>query len=320
MWFKNNISDNMHSMDTLKIYLEDNIPYFSQLIDEELFIGSPYLFSLQGTRVGTARVGTAKVGYFLSNNPTAITVKPNNNAKLFYSGTAPSYPCISFDMKLNFDSIDNRYILNPRNTYANTNIDEKSFIQIGENKFYFTTPGLITSYNKAINIVKNSEETLTIQELSETFKEDINNKYVRAWAIGCISSLKKKKTLATILSGKTYQEIILRRLRHFWKTSNNVPNGMDVNTWKKNTVHFTLDFKTGIVTADYYVNQFLPNTGIYSLCNFVNVTENAGDMLLSEGIALTERNYFNEGQLVTTNISSNETLKNFFISYENKYF
>ena len=89
------------------------------------------------------------------------------------------------EMKINSEG----YITNPINSIGSESTDEKSYIKVGSHYFYFTTPGICTMYNKALQIFKESEDSKTIIELRQTLREKIRDKYVRAWALYCIKDL-----------------------------------------------------------------------------------------------------------------------------------
>ena len=252
---------------------------------------------------------------------------------LFYSGTAPSRPIISFNFKIEFDS-KGWYITNPINSIASEmstalpTQDEsaaaptKSYIQVGSTKFEFTTPGILTAYNKAIQIVDEIKSEASVYDLKKEFREKVKDKYMRAW---CIYSLSKPTSLPEADNvTDDMRTNIKTRLKGFFvpklkvTTTENDEQEVQNVTTNEYYAFFTFDSKTGISTGEFNV-QVVKNQESKAEI----ITENVGDMVLSNYLIINERNVLENGIIKTKNctpITTNENLSNFSIVYDNMYY
>lgn len=231
-------------------------------------------------------------------NSIPMNLSQGKTKYLFYSGTAPSKPFISFKLQFTFD--DNGYIDHPVNSVASNPETERSYIKVGENKFEFTTPGLLTAYNKAIQIVDEIKEEASIFDLKKEFREKIRDKYVRAWAIYQLSQI--DATSADNASEK--------------KTA--IKNGIK-QLFTKYSAEFEFDSKTGTAIGIFDINTFDEDKNPASK----KITENVGDMVLSNYLIINERNILENGIITTekcTPITTNENLSDFSIVYDNMYY
>lgn len=147
-----------------------------------------------------------------SNGIQHLSPKWNSGIKnLYYAGTAPSEPVIKFTLtpyiRNNGGSPKGYYVANPSNTYdqsVRTNgesaADGDTFVGIPYNtlslvgpedtkQFRFTTPGLYTSFNQAMDIfvqaqnaVKKTEWSVSWADIKEYIRDRVGHPAVREWA------------------------------------------------------------------------------------------------------------------------------------------
>jgi len=259
---------------------------------------------------GTAITDISSTPSAGDNNPTApFVVNYNVNSipmdlsqgetkYLFYSGTAPSKPFISFKLQFTFD--DNGYINHPVNSVASSPETERSYIKVGKNKFEFTTPGLLTAYNKVIQIVDEIKEEASIFDLKKEFREKIRDKYVRAWAIYSLSKI----DAASADNASEKKTKIKNKIKELFT---------------KYSAEFEFDSKTGTAIGIFDINTFNEEKNPIP----EKITENVGDMVLSNYLIINERNILENGIITTekcTPITTNESLSDFSIVYDNMYY
>lgn len=282
--------------DTLKIMLEDGIPHQSVLDTgnnvSTFFLGGSIVVS-SISRVGQAIVGTTRLG-IVTEEKTGLSVSSIIPQYLFYSGTAKCKPIIKFSMKPKKNN--DGYITHPSSKFLDQSA-VYSNIKVGNKIFEFTTPSILTGYNTALKIIKNSSNNISFVDLLNTIKEEVKENYSRAWAIKCINQHKANK----LIVNNTIKNNILNDFKNF----------IDVN----NDMTFTFDSKTGEAIGNFIIKTASNND--------ISIEEKVGDMVCSDYITIEERNYLNSnGEITIDNchkILSNEELTDFFIFYKNMY-
>lgn len=148
---------------------------------------------IDGTSNGIVYVGQT-AGAVMVEEGTELSgpITENSEYYLFYGGTAPSPTTISFSINLApigdtgyIDCIANEYVKKSGKDYS-------SIILTSEHKkqFDFTTPNIITSFNKAKKIFSSVEaKTTNWNDLAETLRDQVRHPAVRAWAIGIVNFL-----------------------------------------------------------------------------------------------------------------------------------
>lgn len=345
--------ETIHDKDCLKVILEDGIPYQSNL-SGQFFLGNNNLLITTETRVGEAIVQQSRLDN-MTITGEGLDVGPSNKKYLFYSGTAPSYPTIKFTLYPSFSGTKEypnspdqswtaRYIKIPKNSYVS---EEYSYVKIGDKYFYFTTPSLLTSLNKALYYFKRIPNNTPTSEVINDLIEQIPNYYARAWAIACVKSLNVDKI---IISGANRHLEFLCNNMMALMTNNNfkiddklvVPNSTisdhvtetesilispflekyNTNpTMYGNAMVFTFNSKTGEAKMKTQVRVAINNNIEES--EIINIEENVGDMVCSKYLTIEGRNYLNEEGKITMNnckeISSDLNLYNVLVFYQNMY-
>ena len=286
--------NSLTSKDMYKIIFEDGIPYQTQLTID-MFLGTNMVVS-QEARVDQVYVDQVRLGITTSSNLEGITISSNNDGYLFYSGTAPSLPVIQFSITPEFDN--SGYLVYPVNKISNSNLTEYSYISVGDKKFYFTTPSLLTGYNKAIQIFNGIISDISKVELLEVIKTSINEYYSRAWAVQCVNSINNDVITSSDIN------TLCANMKEFF----------EVTDENENTIYpdftFVINSKTGEAIGNFDLNQG-------------TITQNVGDMIRSNYLVIEGRNHLNSnGGISTENckkISSNLELKKVLFFYKNMY-
>ena len=295
------------SKDALKILYEDGIPLGS-MIENNMILGNGAFANVEGNVESLiwsipenqivwtegqpsgegARIDTGKIfGAIVDisgNGILELLPGVNHAGYFFYAGTAPSPTIISFDLQPEFDSQGylysiNNEVYNPNNPYNSIFIES-----VKTQELRLTAPSIITSYNKALNILLTEYfSTTSIPDLKEMIIEKVKHPAVRVWVNNLLDSTGKSSSI----------------------TSTNIQNQMK-NFWINNTneytpLHFTFNSKTGEAFMEYNYRKptdsiSLSYSGdIRSKSQLISVKdEDAGDMLLSNNIFIRERNYPNK--------------------------
>ena len=299
------VVNTLEDEDSLKIMLEDGIPY-QNVLSGDYFLGGNILVTRE-SRVGSAQVGNAYVG-IITGTSSGLTTS-NTPTYLFYSGTAPCKPKIQFQIAPSFSGY---YIQIPKNSFVNNDI--KSYIRLTNNGvdkyFYFTTPSLLTGYNTAISIFSASEGK-SIIEIKTQITNEVKEYYSRAWAIACLNKINSNESYIINNTEASDVDNLKIYMQHF----------IDINT----SFTFSFDSKTGEALGNFRVATLDANhNDVDNSFTYLNVVENVGDMVLSNYLIIDEKNYLNsDGNIVAANctqITSNDTLSNFLIFFKNMYY
>ena len=214
-----------------KIILEDNIPALGMFdTSSTVIIGHDNMSNYDSWKMATTSVRMKTVtnktvsdivtNDITTNNNTTngLRIAPNfegaGNPRLYYAGDARCAPKISFRMRpiLRRSIGDTRnsgwnYIAFPNNHYVDrTSVGYKGIgLRIGNSVIYFTTPGLWTGYNQALEVIndlaENDSETTpagwagrTVEEMRMQFIEHVTNYEARAWALTCLAWVQAHKS------------------------------------------------------------------------------------------------------------------------------
>lgn len=141
------------------------------------------------------------VGLFINTMRDSMfpTFEPGRAERkyLYYAGTAPSYPIISFTISgVNFSD---GYINTFGNEYAGTAYSEITIEGIEKHTLQLTTPSLFTAYNQAVYILSHNSGLNNV-ELDELLRNGIHHKKIRDKVCNSYST----SEAALWLSGLTY--------------------------------------------------------------------------------------------------------------------
>ena len=253
---------------------------------------------------------------YVLNDIKGLELNQDTPQYLFYSGNAPSKPILSFTLELTIDD-ETGYIINPINSIGSPNKD-KSYIKVGERYFYFTTPSLCTSYNKALQIIHEAEETMTVYDLKKEIREKVKDRYARKWSLYCL----KDYSLETFVHD--IEDQFVNDMKNFFKPQYKDLYNYDAVPIEHTRIHyyeasFVFNSKTGEARGTFSCHTpENPNEG-------EEITENVGDMVLSNYLIIDEKNYLDEntGLVLIKNctpITTSENISNLMILYDNMYY
>lgn len=336
--------------DMIKVIIEDNIPYVEFLNTEAILADNTYailhssdnnntyyssIIAAQDTEVSPSNYAhidnseeiptpnpilSGVIGIVLKEeNDTqyqmnlTISGEENSACYLYYSGTAPSKPTISFSLKPKISDAGTPYIICPYNTYAKSSNDENgkayNTLTIDESEMRFTLPSIWLGYNQALAIVEGFTESVgAIEELRAALIAGVNEYYARAWAIHSLEKANQGNTTGVIQSG--------------FKAAFNTEMQKFIN-WDI-AATFTFDSKKGETIAEISIQEVDETEG-----SFTPIEKMAGDMLRSDYIQIVKRNYPNAKNYITKDecirISTDypksaDGLTNFSVNFKNMYY
>lgn len=348
------IKETINDADFIKVAVEDNIPYASMLRTDAILgdniyaliygdedddeVGSSVLGNannqgdyryahvddgeLPYTAIIGVKLGAATAGI----STTQININSTTPRYLYYSGTAPSKPVITFTLA---PHIVDGHIVAPFNQYStnltvNTNKTPYNILTIGSEVMKFTTPSLYNGYNQAIEIVDKFNTGESVLDIETALKVGVNEYYSRAWALLCVQILKTLPAdvnQTTLAITANFITDFHTRMRYFITSdgSNNYYN-----------VTFTINSKTGEVSGNFTIRANTSNVISTDMTSYstIQVEEDVGDMIRSGLIEIKDRN-FPDGRghinnlqcsAVTTDYpASYGGLQNLLITYKNMY-
>lgn len=278
-----------------------------------------------GGIVGT--VLTSGIGVSLPNAVTSSgEVDPEARSFLYYAGTAPSYPKITFTItpKIVVERSDH-YTRVPYNSYvADDSEGTLSEIYQPYNSFYFnsqeaqrrlrfSTPGPFTGYNQAIDVFKNIQEKATWKEVRDEINERVKHYYARAWANKCIDYILQFYSITDMIGSKTTYELeknktnknvrwqIMEYMSYFLKKKGvapeNTASAYNKNNYLDSTI--TIDCKTGSAIGQMtfrITDDSIPYPGVLAWKDYGEVVtkeEDVGEMIRVSDVYLIQRNHPN---------------------------
>lgn len=285
-----------------KIIYEDKIPHVSML--------NVPCFLAAGNYYNGAEV----------EEQNSLTISKGKTLYLYNCSTAAVKPEISFTFQ---PQINGDFITFPFNSYQGANFKEYCYLQIGNQKVEFTTPSILTSYNRAIEIIKSYIAGNAAVDLRADLRDNVYHYYVRAWAVGIIDSFRNDSNRAfvnqegALMEGFKNQMIsTMEDLLTIEKNGTLFPITLLINT-KTGAVEITTKCRiaTGSLIQGGYVQD---------VAAVIDLVENSGDMIKSNYIKIEDRKIFNEqtGLISADNclaVISNCDLSNLKINYQYTY-
>ena len=327
------------SPDTIKIITEDGVPTVS-MMNENIQFGIGYAASTEdadlsrvdmvlnedtgavynyntGAGESDATLDSTRIrtGLVLKDSGVTIGTSVSPYGYLYYAGTAPAKPILSFTLTPTFT---NYYISVPANSFVNSikPYNTLTLESVNERKeFKFSTPSIFTGYNQIIKIFKDSGIT-NPTTLRKVIRETVQHSYARDYGISVLDDM-----------GDTFDKnVALQRMIYFVK--NNTP------------IEFTFNSETGeaigtfSVAKEYKESRITDEEQVISIITVANeyeeLEENIGDMVRSDYLIIKERNYptsegyieqwdSEESKLSTYRISSDIKLENVIFKYRYMY-
>ena len=286
-WYSlNDIIEDL-SEENLKIIYEDGIPHKSMIGLTNCFFSN---------------------NNFISEEETCSIRNYQNiqkDAYLYYCGTAPAYPEVSFNISL-ITLEDGTF------SFPMDNEKEEVFIKIGEKKLLFTLPSLITSYNRALKIAASYKAGGDAIALRKELRDNLYNYYTRSYVMGLIDFAKNKTDYISddgIIGEKFYTDFFSPNMKNFFASNP--------------TLSCVINCKTGTVTVETEIKFFeQQNDTIAESIVSKTVLENAGNMIKSDYLTIDVRNMPKDGEITSEQcslISTNSKIENLTINYKYMY-
>ena len=308
--------------------------------------GASYVGARTG---GLDSQGTLHVGAKLRTIIVTLTSgSESNDMYLFYAGTAPAPTIINFTLTPEVDmQYKPHYITRPGNSiYQKASVGNGVYIpynelKVGNKTFKFSTPSIYTGYNQAQQIVQSLTNGISTVDVKLLLNDGIKEYYSRAWALGTLNyiiSLNPNDCLTDALmiqSIEDFQDVFQETMLHFLGEVNITTDEETYEVTKTIITEpaiFSFNSKTGQAIGTFTIPVFkedadfsIHGVPLETFFNKITVVENVGDMVKSEYLYLTERNYATEDGLIPPENCSKITtnypggLTNFDIQYKHTY-
>ena len=296
-WYSiKDIFDNENiSAEEAKIIYEDNIPHITML-EIPCFIAGGNYYNLNSN--------------FLESITIGVTEGENNQQKdtyLYYCGTAPAKPFISFNIKPILTK--EGYYQYPHLTMLEEELSN-AFLKIGGSKLKFSLPSLLTSFNNAVKIIKNYKTGNSILDLRKELRDNIYNYYTRSFVMAIIDYARQNSSYCS--DGKltvNFFNFFLEQLNDF------------INP-ESNNLECKINCKTGEVTISTSIKKAELDEENNLTSSYVSITENAGNMIKSNYLNIDMRLLPVNGKIgidQCLQVSTNTTLENLKIDYKYLY-
>lgn len=258
-----------------KVILEDGVPHLKMIHTDCFLAGEKYIQHNQ----------------ILDLKDTDTNIDISEDAKyLYYCGTAPEKPFISFEINPEFDD------KNRISFFKGGKQDKYYFLAIGNSKMEFSLPSLYSDYNKALNILEKYKVNDSILDLRKEIRDNTYNYYTRSLIINWIDTVRQNESFCS-LAGVILQDL-----------SQNFVNTMKENLSQKLTC--SIDCQNGNVIISRVINE-------------KTITENAGNMIKSKYLTIETRKKPNDSWQITSveclSVNTNTKLDNLKINYKYKY-
>lgn len=276
--------------EVLKLVFEDNIPH-KEMLKTSCLLGGNLYFDYEKNELKDF------------NSFSGLNINSNQkDVYLYYCGTAPARPIISFETKL---------LINEDNGEIFFNGDNSPYISFGSDlnykKLKFGLPSIFSSYNNALKTVSDYLENngTDIFKLRALLRDSIYNYYARSFIMSVIDKMRSDKEYIDI-NGKidriNFKKSFIDYMKKFYDDSN--------------LVFCSINNQTGevIIKTKVLLNS---NDEKYS-----EITENAGNMIKSNYLSIEIRGEPKDGIINSSNcllVKSNIELSNFKIDYKYKY-
>lgn len=290
------------SKEQLKIIYEDNVPHTSMF-------SSGFVCLLANEKMYNGFTIVPQSNITISSTPRY----------LYNCGTTSAKPIITFTF---IPTMKNNYINLPGNTYSSGS--EYGYIQVGDKKFQFSTPSVLTGYNQAIKLSSEFAASggTSALDLRAKFRDEINHYYARAWAISILDSFINDKGAREFVDEngalKTGWDGAFTNIMKYFITSNGTtPYAVSITC---NNRTGTVELKAQCRSNDN--GAALLSTSAASVISPITIEENCGDMVKSAYLYIEGNNRATDGKITAANcsaITSNMTLTNVSFNYKYTY-
>lgn len=287
--------------DNVKIFHEDGIPIISAF-DEDgeqdilLADGKYYKYTTQQIVEQTNLIGSQQY---------------------YYCGTAPIKPQVSFTIQVELNG-NNSLVTLPKNSYAQTN--EYSWIKIANDYLYYTTPSILTNYNLVNTIINSYSIGDSIVDLMNEVREKCTHYYCRAWSMAILRSFMNDPSY-------TYCSIDGELLEGFEAQFYSLMKYFILNEDLESELSIIVNYNNGSarmrIKCRTASSALLLTEGAALMENFIEIEEDAGDMIRSPFPIINDRSILDENGFITSDIcfglSFDASVYNIKMNYEYLY-
>lgn len=256
------------SIDNLKakIILEDGIPHIS-------------MFNNKLNNVLLADNKIYKNNTIIDNDGgISLDGVAQNDAYLYYCGTAPVKPLISFSINIKKDNTTGKV------SFIKNGYDNFYYLKIGNNKLSFTLPSIMLAYNKVLDLFSKNTK-IEIINFKKLIRDEIYDYYVRAYSIYYLTINE---------SNNSWRNGFITYMLDFFNSG---------------VINFKINSKLGFVKID--TNVKINNKEI------VTVEENAGNIIKSPYLIISDRTLPVDGKIKDyLQVKTNTIMNNFIIDYK----
>lgn len=261
---------------------------------------------IAGAIINTSGQGiTSLVKHSDSDSPYDL-----NMGHFYYCGTAPAPTIITFTLTPVIGS--NGYITSPCNAKTTPKYNTITIESTTKQELCFTTPNLLTSFNKAIEIFETYvNSSYTWEDVREHLRDEVRHARAREWAVNEVNKI------STNTISNSYISTLKTGMANLIKNSGGTIQ----------PITFTFNSETGEATGLFKYRLVDSPSNVIS----TPVEEDVGDMLRSNYIIIRDRNYpTSNGSIVKWTIDNKEyshivyhdvdtPLTNLSILYKNMY-
>ena len=274
-----------------KIVFEDGVPHINML-KTSCLLGGNYYFDYNNKTLRDLNLDNS-VGLAINSNQKSIY--------LYYCGTAPARPRISFGTILLIDEDSGK---------ISFNADGSPYISLGSDPNYkelkIGLPSIFSSYNNALETVFDylEDNGADILKLRALLRDSIYNYYTRSFVMSVIDRMKNNKEHVDI-NGKIDSANFKNAFINYMKTF-----------YRGESLICSINSQTGEVTIEVKVLTSLSDT------NTSEIIENAGNMIKSNYLSIEAKNKPKNGVIDASDcflVKSNIVLSNFKMGYKYKY-
>ena len=215
------------------------------------------------------------------NGITSLSKHVGNDRNVgyfYYSGTAPSPTIITFTLT---PTLSGGYIKVPYNSHTTKKYNTITIESTTTQELRFTTPNILTSYNKVIDIFKAKvKNDYSWEDIRASIRDEVRHKYVRQWAIKIIDNMISVHSTPST----NYQSTMINNMTYFLKNTS--------NEYQPMTFVFNSETGEAVGTFSYRTigSGTVSNWATYGTL-LSNQEEDVGDMLRSNYIIIRDRNY-----------------------------
>ena len=278
----------------IKLIYEDGIPHISMLEIECLLANNFY--SIQD----------GENNFIIEENEgIELLAEPQKDTYLYYCGTAPAKPIISFEIKPIINETTGKI------SFPNKDENKITYLSIGAGESYkelkFGLPSLFSSYNNALDIALKYEENSSILDLRKELRDFVYDYYTRSYVIALIDMAKNDQERKYVdVNGKIkegFKKYFIDEMKKFFIDS----------------LSCVINCKNGSVTISGKIRQY---NGSEMVEINEPITENAGNMIKSNYLTIDTRILPKEGKISSNNcllVKTNSELSKLIIDYKYMY-